>query len=152
MEDSINQNNTESVVTNFLLEKLNKAGIETILDKETYENMLDYVKEVNISLEMLEADLYPVQMMEEKELSDYHTENILQLARSKEFLQEKDNLFGEKSQAASKNARTTYTTQKFYCLCGGEITMKTLFDKGKLKNVAECTKCNRTERRPKDFN
>ena len=53
---------------------------------------------------------------------------------------------------ASKNARTTYTTQKFYCLCGGEITMKTLFDKGKLKNVAECTKCNRTERRPKDFN
>ena len=152
MEDSINQNNTESVVTNFLLEKLNKAGIETILDKETYENMLDYVKEVNISLEMLEADLYPVQMMEEKELSDYHTEKILQLARSKEFLQEKDNLFGEKSQAASKNARTTYTTQKFYCLCGGEITMKTLFDKGKLKNVAECTKCNRTERRPKDFN
>ena len=152
MEDSINQNNTESVVTNFLLEKLNKAGIETILDKETYENILDYVKEVNISLEMLEADLYPVQMMEEKELSDYHTENILQLARSKEFLQEKDNLFGEKSQAASKNARTTYTTQKFYCLCGGEITMKTLFDKGKLKNVAECTKCNRTERRPKDFN
>ena len=114
--------------------------------------MLAYVKEVNISLEMLEADLYPVQMMEEKELSDYHTENILQLARSKEFLQEKDNLFGEKSQAASKNARTTYTTQKFYCLCGGEITMKTLFDKGKLKNVAECTKCNRTERRPKDFN
>ena len=53
---------------------------------------------------------------------------------------------------ASKNARTTYTTQKFYCLCGGEITMKTLFNKGKLKNVAECTKCNRTERRPKDFN
>ncbi|MBQ1198556.1 MAG: hypothetical protein IIX47_08160, partial [Spirochaetaceae bacterium] len=53
---------------------------------------------------------------------------------------------------ASKNARTTYTTQKFYCLCGGEITMKTLFDKGKLKNVAECSNCKRTERRPKDFN
>ena len=53
---------------------------------------------------------------------------------------------------ASKNARTTFTTHKFFCLCGGEITMKTLFDKGKLKNVAECTKCNRTERRPKDFN
>ena len=41
--------------------------------------------------------------MEEKELSDYHTENILQLARSKEFLQVKDNLFGDKSQAASKD-------------------------------------------------
>ena len=53
---------------------------------------------------------------------------------------------------ASKNARTTYTTQKFYCLCGGEITMKTLFHNGKLKNVAECSNCNRTERRPKDFN
>ena len=50
--------------------------------------MLVYVKEVNICLEMLEAEQYPVQMMDkkEKELSDYHTENILQLARSKEFL------------------------------------------------------------------
>lgn len=94
---------SESVATNFLLEKLNKAGIETIIDKVAYENMFAYVKEVNISLEMLEADLYPVQMMEEKELSDYHTENILQLARSKEFLQVKDNLFGDKSQAASKD-------------------------------------------------
>lgn len=42
-------------------------------------------------------------MMEEKELSDCHTENILQLARSKEFLQVKDNLFGDKSQTASKD-------------------------------------------------
>jgi len=39
----------------------------------------------------------------EKELSDYHTENILQLARSKEFLRVKGNLFGDKSQAASKD-------------------------------------------------
>ena len=39
----------------------------------------------------------------EKELSDYHTENILQLARSKEFLQVKANLFGDKRQAASKD-------------------------------------------------
>ena len=67
--------------------------------------MLAYVKEVNICLEMLEAEQYPVQMMDkkEKELSDYHTENILQLARSKEFLQVKGNLFGDKSQAASKD-------------------------------------------------
>ena len=53
---------------------------------------------------------------------------------------------------ASKNARTTYTTHKFFCLCGGEIAMKTLFHNGKLKNVAECSNCKRTERRPKDFN
>ena len=53
---------------------------------------------------------------------------------------------------ASKNARTTFTTHKFFCLCGGEIAMKTLFHNGKLKNIAECSNCKRTERRPKDFN
>lgn len=52
---------------------------------------------------MIEAEQYPVQMMEEKELSDYHTENILQLARSKEFLQVKDNLFSNKNKLATKN-------------------------------------------------
>ena len=67
IESTIIQDNTESVATNFLLEKLNKAGIETISDKEIYENMLAYVKEVNICLEMLEAEQYPVQMMGEKE-------------------------------------------------------------------------------------
>lgn len=30
--------------------------------------------------------------------------------------------------------------------------MKTVFDNGRLKNLAECSKCKRTERRPKDFN
>jgi hypothetical protein len=29
--------------------------------------------------------------------------------------------------------------------------MKTLFENGRLKNVAECEKCKRVERRPKDF-
>lgn len=53
---------------------------------------------------------------------------------------------------ASKNARRTFTTHKFFCLCGGEISMKTVFDNGRLKNLAECSKCKRTERRPKDFN
>ncbi|GMO62662.1 MAG: hypothetical protein Ta2A_09440 [Treponemataceae bacterium] len=53
--------------------------------------------------------------------------------------------------AVSKNSRTTITTQKFMCSCGGEVVMKTLFEKGKLKNMAECTKCKRQERRPKDF-
>jgi hypothetical protein len=52
---------------------------------------------------------------------------------------------------ASKNSRTSVTTHKFFCPCGGEVVMKTLFESGKLKNVAECAKCKRTERRPKDF-
>ena len=40
---------------------------------------------------------------------------------------------------ASKNSRTTVATQKFICPdCGGEIVMKTLYDEGKIKNVAEC--------------
>jgi hypothetical protein len=53
---------------------------------------------------------------------------------------------------ASKNSRTTVATQKFiHEECGGEIIMKTIFEKGRLKNIAECQKCKRVERRPKDF-
>ncbi len=53
---------------------------------------------------------------------------------------------------ASKNSRTTVATQKFmHEGCGGEIIMKTMFENGKLKNIAECQKCKRVERRPKDF-
>ena len=53
---------------------------------------------------------------------------------------------------ASKNSRTSVATQKFLCPdCGGEIIMKTLIDNGKVKSLAECQKCKRTERRPKDF-
>jgi hypothetical protein len=54
---------------------------------------------------------------------------------------------------ASKNARTTSATQKFFCPapCGGEIKMKTVFENGKVKNFAECEKCKRLERRPSDF-
>ncbi len=52
---------------------------------------------------------------------------------------------------ASKNSRVGSTTHKFFCECGGEVVMKTLFENGKLKNVAECTQCKRVERRPKDF-
>ena len=41
---------------------------------------------------------------------------------------------------ASKNSRTTVATQKFECPeCGGEIVMKTLYENGRLRNVAECT-------------
>ena len=53
---------------------------------------------------------------------------------------------------ASKNSRTTVATHKFICPdCGGEIIMKTIMDNGRLKNQAECQKCKRVERRPKDF-
>jgi hypothetical protein len=51
----------------------------------------------------------------------------------------------------SKNSRTTSSTQRFYCSCGGEIKMKTLLENGKIRNLAECEKCKRTERRPSDF-
>lgn len=52
---------------------------------------------------------------------------------------------------ASKNSRTAVTTHKFFCTCGGEVVMKTLCENGRIKNVAECSKCKRVERRPKDF-
>lgn len=53
---------------------------------------------------------------------------------------------------ASKNSRTTVATQKFLCnTCGGEVEMKTKLENGRLKNYAECQKCKRVERRPKDF-
>jgi predicted SprT family Zn-dependent metalloprotease len=51
----------------------------------------------------------------------------------------------------SKNARTTTSTHHFYCPCGGEIKMKTIFENGRVKNIAECEKCKRVERRPSDF-
>ena len=51
----------------------------------------------------------------------------------------------------SKNARTQSNTQIFYCTCGGEIKMKSVFSGGKLRNIAECEKCNRRERKPSDF-
>ena len=52
---------------------------------------------------------------------------------------------------ASKISRTTVATQHFSCPCGGEVVLKTMVDNGKIKNIAECTKCKRVERRPKDF-
>jgi hypothetical protein len=51
----------------------------------------------------------------------------------------------------SKNARVGIVTHKFECECGGEIKMKSVFTGGRLKNMAECTKCNRVERKPSDF-
>ncbi|HEY9053269.1 MAG TPA: hypothetical protein VIO60_00480 [Rectinemataceae bacterium] len=52
----------------------------------------------------------------------------------------------------SKNSRSASATHHFYCPCGGEVKMKTVFEGGKVKNVAECEKCKRLERRPADFN
>ena len=51
----------------------------------------------------------------------------------------------------SKNARVGIVTQKFFCPCGGEVKMKLVFNSGKLRNVAECDKCKRSERKPSDF-
>jgi hypothetical protein len=51
----------------------------------------------------------------------------------------------------SKNARTQSTTHKFFCPCGGEVKMNAVFSEGKMKHMAECEKCKRQERRPKDF-
>ena len=51
----------------------------------------------------------------------------------------------------SKNARVGVVTQKYFCSCGGEVKMKSLFSGGRLKNLAECKKCNRKERKPSDF-
>lgn len=51
----------------------------------------------------------------------------------------------------SKNSRTASATQRFECVCGGEVKMKSVFSKGKLRFVAQCEKCNRQERRPSDF-
>lgn len=51
----------------------------------------------------------------------------------------------------SKNARMGASTQKFECPCGGEVKMRSVFASGKLRNLAVCEKCNRRERKPKDF-
>lgn len=51
----------------------------------------------------------------------------------------------------SKNARSASNAQRFECSCGGEVRMKTVFTGGKLRNLAECEKCNRQERKPSDF-
>jgi hypothetical protein len=51
----------------------------------------------------------------------------------------------------SKNARMGSATHRFECPCGGEVKMKSVFSSGRMKNVAECQKCKRRERRPKDF-
>jgi hypothetical protein len=53
--------------------------------------------------------------------------------------------------AISKNARTASSTHRFFCSCGGEVKMKTIFAGGKIRNVAECEKCKRQERKPRDF-
>ncbi len=38
---------------------------------------------------------------------------------------------------ASKNSRSAVATHKFFCPdCGGEIVMKTMYESGRLKNIA----------------
>ena len=51
----------------------------------------------------------------------------------------------------SKNARVGSAAHKHDCPCGGEVKMKSVFSNGKMRNMAVCEKCNRRERRPRDF-
>ena len=51
----------------------------------------------------------------------------------------------------SKNARVNVIVEKFSCNCGGEVKMKSVFANGRMKTIAECSKCNRTARRPGDL-
>lgn len=51
----------------------------------------------------------------------------------------------------SKNARVNVVVEKFSCNCGGEVKMKSVFANGRMKTIAECTKCSRTGRRPGDL-
>lgn len=51
----------------------------------------------------------------------------------------------------SKNSRQGIVRQRFECPCGGEVKMRSIFAGGKMKNMAVCEKCNREERKPKDF-
>ncbi len=66
----------EQAATNFLLQKLSKAGVEVVSDNQTFENMLAYVNEVNICLEMLEEEPYPIQTMDEKDEGLEHDRQI----------------------------------------------------------------------------
>jgi hypothetical protein len=52
---------------------------------------------------------------------------------------------------ASKNSRTGSVSHKFFCSCGGEVKMRSIFQTSKMHHVAECEKCKRQERRPSDF-
>ncbi|MEM5948810.1 hypothetical protein WKV44_09690 [Spirochaetia bacterium 38H-sp] len=51
----------------------------------------------------------------------------------------------------SKNAKVNRGAQKLLCSCGGEIQVKAVFENGKLKTHAVCSKCKKTGRRPKDL-
>jgi hypothetical protein len=51
----------------------------------------------------------------------------------------------------SKNARTNVVVEKYFCACGGEVKMRSVFSNGRIKTLAECNKCNRTARRPGDL-
>jgi len=42
--------------------------------------------------------------------------------------------------------------RKSFCVPAEAKKMKALFESGKIKNIAECEKCKRLERRPSDFN
>jgi len=52
----------------------------------------------------------------------------------------------------SKNARTTTATHRFYCPCGGEIKMKTIFENGKVKTSLNAKNANGLNVAPRILN
>ena len=51
----------------------------------------------------------------------------------------------------SKNQSRGQRKEALICACGGEIRMRSAYKSGKIKHFAECQKCNKTARKPRDL-
>ena len=45
----------------------------------------------------------------------------------------------------------TKRTERFFCVCGGEIKMITLGKNGKMRHMARCTKCGAEKRKVREL-
>jgi len=50
----------------------------------------------------------------------------------------------------SKNAKKN-GPDVFYCQCGGEVRMISVYNRGKLQTQARCKRCNRVARFPREL-
>jgi len=48
-------------------------------------------------------------------------------------------------------AKARGETERLICVCGGLIHMRTIAPKGAMKHFAECEKCKKIARRPKEL-
>ena len=71
VENSSAKMTPKDVATNYVLEKLSKAGIEVVTDKEEFERMKEQIDEINITLEMLEKKPLIIQYGEKKRLENF---------------------------------------------------------------------------------